>query len=296
MKKKIILLGGTGYLGSFLATYFFKKKYEIISISSSKNKYLDKKIKQIKLNLSIESNIKKVSKFFANTNVIICVGSSNVRQEKKPLNRKDQILKNLIKFSKNTKWILISSGGTVYGKISKPAKETDNLNATSCYAKENILSEKILINNCGIFKYKYLICRLSNPYGKSLKNKKSQGLINILIKNILKKKITKLYVKQNLVRDYIHLDDVASAIYKLIQKNKKNDVYNISSGKGTSIKKILSVIKKSFSEEVKIEYKKTQNLDLQYSVISNKKLSRVGWKLKTNFREGILKTYQNFKN
>jgi len=296
LKKKIIILGGTGYIGSFLVNFFIEKKYDVISIASSKSKKLNVKATQIKLNLSKQKNIKKIAKILANNIVIICFGNSNVRQKNLIKSKKNTILNELIKFSKGTHWILISSGGTVYGEITKPAKETNSIFASTKYARENVLSEKILINNSEKCDFSYLICRLSNPYGKSFKDKKSQGLINILISNFLKKKTTNLFVEQNYKRDFIHLSDVASALLLLIQKRKKNVIYNISTGKGTSVKKLLLLLKGIFRSELKVKFEASNKNDLKYSVVSNEKLKAIGWKANMDIKKGILKTFSDYKS
>ena len=66
MKKKVIITGGCGFIGSNLAQYLLKKKYEVIiiddmSVGSIKNiSHIRKKIKLIKTNINKINKIKKI--------------------------------------------------------------------------------------------------------------------------------------------------------------------------------------------------------------------------------------------
>lgn len=298
MKKKIVILGSSGYLGSYLCWYFLKKKKKIISISRRKPNISSNRLFHINTNFSQKNIPKKIILNLKNSDVIICIGNSNPRFEKYNLNSKSLILKKLLKYSDNTRWILISSGGTVYGKLSKPASELNQTKAYSLYAKENISSEELLINNSKKYNYNYIICRLSNLYGKSFREKKNQGIINILIQNSLDNVETKIFTKLTTIRDYIYIGDAATAIDLIVKSSLRNEILNISSGVGTTLNNLFKKIKKTLKIDFKIKLlKKKINLDFKFSVLKNDKAKKLlGWKPKTNLKKGLILTLDKLQN
>jgi dTDP-glucose 4,6-dehydratase len=94
------------------------------------------------------------------------------------------------------------------------------------------------------------------------------------------------------IRDWLHVDDHCSAIYKAITKGKAGEIYNIGGGLELTnlelAKQILSAMNKSESE---IEYvQDRKGHDLRYSVNCSKANKEIEYYPKVKFTDGLLET------
>ena len=101
-----------------------------------------------------------------------------------------------------------SSGGTIYGISKKMHKETDPAKPICSYGVIKMTIEKYLYLYKYLYGINYLILRLSNPYGKYHKSS-LQGLINVVLENILKGETIEIWGDGSVVRDYIHIEDIS---------------------------------------------------------------------------------------
>ena len=98
--------------------------------------------------------------------------------------------------------------------------------------------------------------------------------------------------------DFTHVNDVVDAIIKsLVNKDAKGQIMNVGSGKPRKIKSIIEQVKKitkgGYPEYGKIKFRKDEILKLYPSI---NKISRIlGWRPKTNFDEGLVKTINYYK-
>ena len=79
-------------------------------------------------------------------------------------------------------FIFLSSGGTVYGNISKPAKETDAAKPSNAHGLMKYLIEKYIEIHAQLYGLNYTIIRASNPYGRKVVGGIKQGVIDVLLK------------------------------------------------------------------------------------------------------------------
>ena len=129
-------------------------------------------------------------------------------------------------------------------------------------------------------------------------------MIPKVIFNAVNHKIIPIYNKGNEVRDWIHVDDHAEAILKVIKNGKAGNVYNIGSQNKMSnielVKKILFIISKT-----KNEYKNLLKLikfvknrpghDYKYFIKNSKAKKQLKWTPKIKFDYGIKKTIGWYK-
>lgn len=93
--------------------------------------------------------------------------------------------------------------------------------------------------------------------------------------------------------DFIYVEDVADAISMILKKCKKSAVYNIGSGKATSVQDIIKTVYNNLNLRYKPKYKSfksnTSSSDNFWGDISKIK-REIGWKPKTTIKEGIKRT------
>lgn len=300
IKKKVLIIGGYGFLGCNILTWIDKNKNYDVSILSS----LRSASNHYKFNCVKE-------KFFGDFGDEIFMKSLFVNSEfdyifhclttTSPANSNFSIVKDIesnlintvrlldmIKGSKS-KLIFFSSGGAIYGYgESIVHKVGDTPNPISSYGVvKNSIEHYISIYN-KLYGLKYLNIRISNPYGYFHKSR-IQGLINIAIRKSLANEPIEVWGNGENVKDYIFAEDIPPIIFELLDKNVINKTLNLGSGKGVSINEILELLAK-INPRLKIDYKESKTFDVKDFILD---ISDIGSNIKlTSLEEGILKTYE----
>lgn len=285
---KILVTGGTGYIGSHTCVELLNNNYEVVIIDNlinSKSDMVDK-IKKItnkdvtfyKGNVQDEELLIKIFKEHAIDVVIHFAGLKAVGESvQKPLeyyqNNLDStlvLLKTMKRF--HVKKIIFSSSATVYGANSNvPFKEdyevggTTNPYGTSKLFIEHILKDLSVADG----EFGIVILRYFNPIGahrSGLIGDNPNGVPNNLMPYICKVAIGDLpclnvfgndYPTKDGtgIRDYIHVVDLANGHVKAIDKvlsDKGVHVYNLGTGMGYSVLEIVNAFEKE--NHIKVPY------------------------------------------
>ena len=181
-------------------------------------------------------------------------------------------------------FVFFSSGGTVYGDIARPAEETDPLSPQTLYARSKVLEEE-MIRATGI---PYLILRVANPYGGYQIAGKRQGVIPVLIRKALTGETFELWNSEESQRDYIYIDDLATAIRLLLQNSVTNETVNVSAGSGTSLKQLMDTVEQETGKKLEVVRMASDVPVVQDNVLNIAKLKRLtGFAAAVSIAEGI---------
>jgi len=278
IKKKILVTGAAGFIGSKICTELIKKNYSIIGcddFSTGSKKNIIKGIKFIKIDLS---NKKAINKLPKNIDYIFHLAgqSSGEKSFEDPLDdlkRNFISTYNLINYAKEKKIknFFYASSMSVYGDLVGKARVKDFCKPLSYYGLHKKLSEDYIINNSNNFNF--IIFRMFNVYGpgQDLFNDK-QGMVSIYLASILKK--NKIIVKGSIkrYRDLIYIDDVVDIwIEGLKNKKMKNKIINLGTGQKTKVSQMLEILKKLHATKSKVIIKKNTPGD-QHGIYADKSI------------------------
>jgi len=200
-----------------------------------------------------------------------------------------QTLLDTVKNSSVQTFIQISTD-EVYGSIAKGSwPETDPLLPNSPYAASKAAGDLLARSYQKTHGIDIRITRCSNNYGP---NQFPEKVIPLFITNLIEGKKIPVYGSGINIRDWLHVDDHCSGIYKAITKGKAGEIYNIGGGLELTnlelAKQILSAMNKSESE---IEYvQDRKGHDLRYSVNCSKANKEIEYYPKVKFTDGLLET------
>lgn len=305
--KKILLIGGAGFIGSNLIHQFLKDdNYEIYVIEPEKAdiQRLNEVESQVTILRADLKDILFLSKIISEYNIEVVIHLVSTLLPKSTLEDYQNEMNDLILPSMNIMricseldilFVYMSSGGAIYGNSSSTVyKETDRLEPISYYGQSKCFVEETIKfeNRCSGLRY--LILRPSNPYGHGQNLYGRQGLIAVSIGKILKNQPITIWGDGSLIRDYIHIDDLCESIYKLIVKDVNNEIINIGSGKGYSIKSIIDILADVVGQSIDIKYLESRNVDVNSVVLSIEHLQSF-LTIKTNYdiRKGISDFYNS---
>lgn len=122
-------------------------------------------------------------------------------------------------------------------------------------------------------------------------------VIPALIRKFYEAKINKqptvtVWGTGNPVRDFIYIDDLASACLFLMNRYNETDIINISTGKGVSIKELASIIKDIVEYSGKIVFDTSKPNGASIKILDVSRLKGLGWLNKIELEDGIRKTYE----
>tara|TARA_B100000941_G_scaffold283571_1_gene253243 strand:- start:332 stop:1333 length:1002 start_codon:yes stop_codon:yes gene_type:complete len=331
MKKKILIIGGAGFIGHNLALSLIKEKYQVKIIDSlsvnnlksiKKSKFypnpkLYKLIvkerirlleeKKIKLNFINAQKLKDLSSFFRkyrpNTVVhLAAVSHANKSNDDPNLAYENSLttLKNsLISSVKNkVNHFIFLSSSMVYGNFKKSSVDENTLcNPVGIYGNLKFAAEFLIKSFKQTYNLDYTILRPSALYGERCI---SRRVGQIFIENALTNKPLIINGSLDDKLDFTHIDDLVLGI-KLSIKNKKakSQIFNITHGQGRKIGTLISILKKNFSS-IKVVLKKRDKLVPKRGTLSTKKAKKLlNYKSKYPLEKGYQKYifwYRNFFN
>jgi len=289
MKKKILITGGSGFISSHLKKSLEKFDFEIITVGRSKNE-------DYKIDLS-DSKLTGLIKDYSPDIVCHFASGSNVllAEKEKEKEYKDSVLstKNLINSLQELKKVTVIylSSQAVYGMPQElPVAEIHPANPISVYGENKLEAEKIIIQS-GL---NYVIFRISSIYGPMQDYRKS-GVIAKFINCLKHNEPPVVFNSLEMFSDFIYINDVVSAINLTIQnledKKIKNQIFNLASGKASSLKEILDILYKFFPSALKPKIE--TNLHYPYGeykglYLNTKKIkSTLNWDCKYSIEDAL---------
>lgn len=313
MKKKILIIGAEGFVGSNLAYNLNDKDnfqiylMDLVKREKLKNLKLNKlkNCKYIKCNIQNKNEIQKFK--FYNFDYIFhlasLVGVEKVTNTAETINSIIIGTQNVISYlvKKNSKLIFASTSEVYGNNPNLPWNEKDQMLVGTYdsprwnYAKCKSIMENYIMEASYEKKFKFLVLRFFNVYGP---RQSKYFLIPKIIKNCKKNLICKIYYPGNQSRCFTYIDDVIYFLYKACSKNIRfNEIINIGSNKKSKVKDVIKLIVKITKSKSKIKlYKLNRIKNSKFKDVINRqpdinKIKKLyNWKPSTNLLQGLKKT------
>jgi UDP-glucose 4-epimerase len=298
--KNILILGGFGFIGSNLIEELLSRGLYHVVVFEFKgvvNRFSDRvtvcygdynnteDLEFIFRNYSIDTVFHLISTtvpLTSNDNLEYDIDSNLVGTIR--------LLKIMVKYHVK-RLVFLSSGGTVYGKVSHDkVDENHPTNPISAHGIIKLSIEKYIQLHHHLHGLNYLILRASNPFGPYHVSDK-QGILNVAIRRALNHEPLVIWGDGSVVRDYIYVKDVSRIMGDLIEKDIWNNIINIGTGIGYSINHILKFISE-LPLDLTVEYAPAHKYDVPYIVLNNNKLRSFIDYEPTEIRKSIRYTYE----
>ena len=301
---KILVTGGAGFIGSNIVDAYIEKGHQVTivdDLSSGKKANINPKAKFLRINIQAPKlrDVFKKGKFDV---VNHHAAQIDVRKSiaDPAFDAKVNVLGllNILEACRETKVkkiIFSASGGTYYGECSKPAPETNAPEPASAYGITKLAGESYIKMYGALHGLKYTVFRYGNVYGPRQDPHGEAGVVAIFSQGMLKEKPLFIFGDGGQERDYVFVKDVVKANVRALRFGH-NNVFNIGTGKATSVNKLFGHIQKVTGYENPAILKPARPGELQRSVLSIKKAEKeFSWKPGHSLQEGLRETVKYFR-
>ena len=317
MIKKILVTGGSGFIGSNFLNQIVPKYRKITFLNIDKLTYAGKnenisKIQKLEnysfLKIDI-CNYPKLSRAIKNFNPDIVVHFAAESHVDNSIKSPGDFIQsniigtyNLLRSINKNIFLLHVSTDEVYGHVenNKAFKELTRYNPRSPYSASKASADHLVSAWNVTYEYKSTIVNCCNNFGPNQDNEK---FIPVIINSILKEKKIPIYGNGKQKREWIFVDDFVSSLEFIIKKNLIRENFLIGSGaryeNKTLAKKIISIFKKKIGIKEKniglTQVADRPGHDKEYK-IDYTKIKKIGWKPKINIDDGLYKTIKFYLN
>jgi len=309
---KIMITGGTGFVGSHLCDELIKDKHEVILLARNDNKKENvihnlNKIRLEYVDVTQFADLEKsIDEIRPDVIFHLAGETSHKKSFENPLydidaNSKSTlcILEKIKNLNLKCKFIL-GSTFIVIGKPEKlPINEETPCNPTTIYGANRLASEHYCKIYHNVYNLDTMSFRITNSFGpREQYATPVKNALNFLIYKAFKGEDVTIYYEGKFFRDVIYISDVISGLKTIMLKGKPGNLYWISSGKKTWFYEIAKWLEELVSAKIRYidapDY--TEKVDVGNFLVDNSKLKSLGWDVKTSVKEGIEKTLEYFKD
>jgi len=306
---RILITGGTGFIGSHLVKLLLEENHIVTIFDNFSNSKKDSILRLSKLGAKIIegdiTNKKQISNAVIDQQIVIHLAAKisvieSMRNPQETMHVNVEGTMNLLEECRKNKVenIIIASSAAVYDDAGSPKKildEDSKKNPISPYGKSKMVMEEKTKEFVETNKMNCIIFRFFNIYGIGQSDEYA-GVITKFASNILNNKLLVIYGDGLQTRDFVSIEDVVSAINSAIpMSGKYGQIYNVGSGKSTTIKNLAYMMIKILDSKQSIEFSDIKEGEIRFSQASIERAkNEIGYFPKVILEEGMKKFLSSF--
>jgi UDP-glucose 4-epimerase len=302
MKKRFLILGGAGFIGSHLCDALLLAGHSVrlfdrLGIAPHRAFGQDEAVEHFQGDFTSETEMQRAVQ---GCQVVFHLVSTTLPKTSNddPVYDVESNVVGTLKLLEAArragvqKIVFVSSGGTVYGvPKSIPIAETHPTDPVSSYGIGKLMIEKYLYLYQTLHGLDYCVLRLANPFGERQRANSAQGAVAVFMHRAVNSMPIDIWGDGSVVRDYIYIADVTDALLKAAAYVGQERLFNIGSGQGKSLNEILSAIESLLSKPVARQYLAGRAFDVPVNVLDiSHARDNLLWSPKISFEAGLAKT------
>ena len=303
--KKVVITGGLGFIGSHLVEELCEKNEVVIVDNESTGKLENIKhleLENISLDLGDITQIDLKNTFDGCDYVFHHAALASV-----PASVADPLLCNRVNITgilkvllaardTEVKKVIFASSSAVYGNNEDlPLSERAPVRPLSPYAISKVAGEMYCQNFTDIYGLPTACLRYFNVFGpRQDPNSQYAAVIPKFIEAILTDKQPIIYGDGDQTRDFIYVKDVVLANV-LAAESDVNGIFNIASGRTITINELFQITSEIMRKDLNPLYSEPRPGDIKNSFADITQAKSFGFRLHTNFNDGLRETVNSFK-
>ncbi len=301
---RILITGGAGFIGSHLADYLISKKKikKVIVLDNIK----DGSLKNLKKSINSKKfyffkgdirNFSRIKNIFKKIDIVyhLAALSDVVPSIEEPIEYLDTNIMGTVNVleamrKNNVKKIIYAASSSCYGIPKQyPTDENSSINPLYPYSFSKNIGEQTIMHWANTYKINFVSLRLFNVYGTRSRTNSAYGAaLGVFLKQKLSDHPFTIIGSGRQKRDFIYVSDVVHAFYSCLNKNVKNKIINIGSGKPRSVLEMTNILQ---GNKIFIP-KRPGEPDITHANINRAKLF-LKWKPKISLENGLQNVLKN---
>ena len=305
---KVLLAGGSGFLGSHLAEELVRRNYEV-TILDNLSSGLRENLHSIhgKINFILSDAINFQSEDHYDFILNFASNASRKEWEKFPVEvalANSIGSKNLIEISlKNNAVYIYASSSEVYGDAQVVPTPEDYIGSVSTTGSRSAYDEGKRFGDALTKAYerehglKNIIIRFFNTYGPRMRGDDFYGrVVDRFVKHAMENKPLTIYGNGKQTRSFTYVSDSVKAIILLMEKGKLGEVYNIGSDHEIEIIDLANTVKKTLSSNSELKFMPLPEHDPKRRAADISKIRKLGYSPEVHIEDGIKNMANYIKN
>jgi len=302
MPHKVLVTGGAGFIGSHVVNLLVNEGCEIRvldnlttgkldniqdNLNSGKVEFVKGDIRDVSLVTKSLSGINVVIHMAALVSVPLSIENPNLTFDINLLGTLNLLRSSIVKHI--DRFVFISSCAVCGDPESLPVTEEARTNPISPYAESKLIGERYCLGFSERQLLQSVVLRFFNVYGPRQGMNDYSGVITRFIDRCRKKQPLTIYGDGSQTRDFVNVKDIAEAILASTKSSKaKSEVFNIGSGKPTTINELAKAVLELTGSNSQIHYEKPRAGDIKDSYANITKAKKfLGYEPKVSLKEGL---------
>lgn len=303
-KKRVLITGGAGFIGSHTVDSFLKKGFNVRVIDNLVGGNL-KNIEHLKNNKNFQFEkqdilkLDKVRKYISECEYVVHFAGigdivPSIKYPKKYFENNVLGTVKLLDFlnPKKIKKFVYAASSSCYGKANTPTDENHFINPLYPYALSKYQGEQIALHWHKVYKFPVNSIRIFNAYGTRSRTTGAYGAVfGVFLKQLIAKEPLTVVGDGSQRRDFLYVSDVAEAFYLATTTTITGSIWNLGSGNPQSVKKLVQLLN---PKKIIFIPKRPGEPNITYANI--KKIQKdLKWKPIISFEEGVSKILENIE-
>ena len=299
---RVLVTGGAGFIGSHLVDRLIEEGYDvrvIDSLYSGKLENIENHIKNCKVDFVkgdirdasiVKKSLVGVEAVFHLAALISVPFSISNPELTLDVNLAGTLnLLNACSEKNVGKFVFVSSCAVFGDTKILPVNENASTNPISPYAESKLLAEQDCLNFQQKGLLQSVVLRFFNVYGPRQGMNDYSGVITRFINRAKQKQSLTIYGDGSQTRDFVNVHDIVQALYACMKNNSANgEVFNIGSGKPTSITELAKTVLELTGQDIEIRYELARAGDIKDSYADISKAKRLlNYEPKVTLKQGL---------
>jgi UDP-glucose 4-epimerase len=292
----VLVLGGTGLIGSRVVTRLLKAGIPVTTLS--RRGYLggDPAPSQLRVVTGDVSDAAVLGDAIRDADQVVYAVSSGTPQipSSTPLADMERAIGPLLvvleamRIGSGMRLFFLSSGGAVYGNpTSLPVTEDAPTAPISPYGVWKLAAEKYIAMYGHVYGIQYCIVRAGNVYGDGQVIRHGHGAVATVLQAAETSRAVHVLGNGDDLRDYVFADDLAHVLVELVTRSNLPQVINVGTGQGTSIRQLIAIIEQVTGTTIRAGHVPPRPFDVGSIVLDSNRLSTLVEWLPTPLQVGI---------
>ena len=188
------------------------------------------------------------------------------------------------------KVVFSSTGGAIYGECDRPAPEDYPRRPLAPYGASKLAGEEYLQAYNRLYGTSHVVLRYGNVYGPRQDPHGEAGVVAIFMNCLRAGKTPRIFGDGLQTRDYVYAGDVAQVTLAALRSD--GGVFNVGTGRETSVVDLLAAIQEVTGTSVEPEFAEPRAGELQRSVLDVALAEReLGWRAEHSLTDGLAETW-----